>query len=161
MAQETFNKTLKDFNATLDANKIDDVTQSLEKLKEALKYDEAIQNINNVKQQIEDLNEKIQNNTDITQRGRITKQADIVNLERLTKELQRYEGIIDDVTDAETRSNEAKKMAVSLDFESVNTSNQKIASKLREVQENKKLIADYEKNTHKTTKQYRIDKRRS
>jgi len=135
VAQESFNSILKDFQNTLDPKKIDELSTSLEKLKQSSNYDETIKKIQTLKDEIAGLQE-----SEVEQGADWTK-----TIASKTKEIETLTASIKPYTDAQSKYNEQQKIATALDYESVQAGNKKIALKIRENESNRQLIDSYQK----------------
>lgn len=129
-----FNTDIKDFQDTLDPNKIDEVSNSLEKLKEATNYDENIKEIEKLKKSIYSLE-----STPATIDGNT---SGLIEMQK--NQLSDLEDKVELVTNAQKRYDEQKKIAIALDYQSVQEGNKKIASKIRENEANRQLIDSYQ-----------------
>lgn len=135
-AQTDFNSSIKQFQDTLDSKKIEEVASSLEKLKEATKYDENIKAIEELKKSISSF--------ELSPVG--TEDADMSGfVEEQKQQLADLEDKVKLVTNAQEKYDEQKKIAIALDYESVQTGNKKIALKIRENESNRQLIDSYQK----------------
>jgi len=135
-AQTDFTKSLEDFQNTLDPKKIDDMATSLENLKKSTDYDETIKKIQKLKDEIAGL----ENAKKIEPAMKISS-----NVEAKTKEIETLTASLKPYTDAQAKFNEQQKISTTLDYESVQAGNKKIALKIRENESNKQLIDSYQK----------------
>lgn len=133
-AQESFNTSVKDFQNTLDSKKIDEMATALGNLKTATNYDENIKKINELKDEIASIQDNVSNGS-----------GDVTLLPKLEEQLSDLEDQVQLVTNAQKEYDEQKKIATALDYQSVQTGNQKIALKIRENEANRQLIDSYQK----------------
>lgn len=127
-AQTAFNETLKEYNDTLDENKVKTLANQLRELKSATNYEENIKKIKELKEELKDM------------------MPDNPNYDVITIKLSNLENKIKTVTIAEEKYNKAKETAEALDYKSYQNTIRKIASKVKEIDSEKRLVEQYEQS---------------
>lgn len=157
-SQADFNKTIKEFNESLDPKKIDEVTASLEKLKEVTNYDENIEKIKKLREEIE----KLQNsNTQIKvdrEGSSFSYGSNDQAISEKLKQLSELEKQTGQTTKAIEEANKAQKLSTAMDYESVQSSIRKTASKIQEISADKQLLQQYNESVKKGKEDLNIKK---
>jgi len=156
-SQIDFNSAIQQFQDTLDPKKLEDVATALAHIKDAVKYDDTVKQIQQLKTEIDGLQSK--NSKNVT--GDIGGEVELAQLEEKKKKLAELEGSIKPATEDQKLFDEQKKISTALDYQSVEAGNQKIALKIRENSANKQLIDSYQKVYDKLSKGTELTKEES
>jgi hypothetical protein len=137
-SQQVFNSALADFNQTLDVAKINATAEALERLKQALNYEQSLKEVEKLKGWIDWIN-----NAKIFSIPMKQQLENLGLLDLINDLLPQYENNIDKVNDAQKQYNEAQEIANAIDAEALKTNISKIATKVREIEVDKQLLKQY------------------
>ncbi len=138
-SQTSFNKALQEYMITLDKDKIDAVTTSLINFKNAINYDEAVENIKKLKKEIADLtNLSGQWTAGMGQNPYLTKLAE------KKKELDIYTKSINEYEKAERDAAHAKEVSIALDRDAIDATIKAVYSKIKSIDAAKDELKAYQ-----------------
>jgi TP901 family phage tail tape measure protein len=128
-AQNNFNKSLDNFNRTLDTGAISEMREEIEKLKKALDYDEVIKKINSLNVELEKANKTVGN----------TAYPNV-----LKKQIEELNKSLSPITDKQQKLNKKIEESKAINIEAQKAQINKTVATIKEIEQDKKLAKEYD-----------------
>lgn len=142
-AQVSFNKALEEFQQTLNPDKINEMANALENLKQNLEYEDKVAEL----QRLEEELEKLQSSNFLSYSFNADTRE--IEIERLKIKIKKLREEIGKVDEQQRKLNEAEELANALDYEKYQNTVRDIAAKVRQINTEKELVKQYEESLKK------------